>query len=151
MHLADEMLDHLLRDLEIRDHAVAHGTDRLDIAGRPAQHHLGVVADRANMLFATPRHGGDDGGLVQDDSPPLHVDQRICGPEVDGHIARQYAEKIAEHAFPALPFQRGACIPCPAGDGAGGRRRSPHFHRETVNASGTCFSRFTKSLLSAFT
>ena len=50
MHLADEVLDHLLRDFEIGDDAVAHRADRLDVAGRAAQHHLGVVADGANRL-----------------------------------------------------------------------------------------------------
>jgi hypothetical protein len=106
MHLADEVLDHLLCNFEIRDHAVAHGTDRFDIAGCAAQHHLGVVADCADMLLAAARHGGHDGGFVEDDAPPLHIDQRICGPEVDCHIARQKAEKTAEHAFPARSFPK---------------------------------------------
>src|SRR3984957_15742830 len=50
MHLADEMLDHLLGDLEIGDDAVAQGTDRLDVAGGAAQHHLGLVADGQHLL-----------------------------------------------------------------------------------------------------
>ena len=49
MNLADEMLDHLFRDFEIGDDAVAHRADRLDVAGRAAQHHLGVVADGAHL------------------------------------------------------------------------------------------------------
>ena len=52
MNLADEVLDHLFRDLEIGDDAVAHRADRLDVAGRAAQHHLGVVADGADLLLA---------------------------------------------------------------------------------------------------
>src|SRR5262249_32013902 len=45
VYLADEMLDHLLRYLEVRDDAVAQRPDCLDVAGRSAQHHLGLVAD----------------------------------------------------------------------------------------------------------
>ena len=54
MHLADEVLDHLLGDFEIGDDAVAHRTDRLDVAGRAPQHHLGVVADGADGFLAAP-------------------------------------------------------------------------------------------------
>ncbi len=50
MHLADEVLDHLFRDFEIGDDAVAHRADRFDVAGRAAQHHLGVVADGADVI-----------------------------------------------------------------------------------------------------
>ena len=52
MHLADEVLDHLLGDFEVGDDAVAHRADRLDVAGRAAQHHLGVVADGEDRLLA---------------------------------------------------------------------------------------------------
>ena len=55
MHLADEVLDHLLGDFEVGDDAVAHRADRFDVAGRAAQHHLGVVADRENLLLAALR------------------------------------------------------------------------------------------------
>jgi hypothetical protein len=93
MHLADEVLDHLFGDFEIGDDAVAHGPDRLDVAGRAAQHHLGVVADRADLLLAALDHGdGDDRGLVEDDAASLHIDQRVRRAEIDGHVARQHAD-----------------------------------------------------------
>src|SRR6202162_729858 len=38
VNLADEMLDHLLRHLEIGDDAIAQRTDRLDAARRAAEH-----------------------------------------------------------------------------------------------------------------
>jgi hypothetical protein len=58
MHLADEVLDHLLGDFEVGDDAVAHRADRLDVAGRAAQHHLGLVADGQDLLLAA------DGGMA---------------------------------------------------------------------------------------
>ena len=50
MRLVDEMLDHLLGDLEVGDHPVAHRPDRAHVVGRLAHHQLGVVADRADAL-----------------------------------------------------------------------------------------------------
>ena len=49
MRLADEMLDHLLGDLEVGDDPGAQRADGLDVAGRLAHHQLGVVADGADL------------------------------------------------------------------------------------------------------
>ena len=99
MHLADEVLDHLLRDFEIGDDAVAHRADRLDVAGRAAQHHLGVVADGADgFLAAAGGDGGHHRGLVEHDAAALDIDQRVRRPKIDGHVARKRAKKTAEHA-----------------------------------------------------
>ena len=68
------------------------------LPGVRAQHHLGVVADRANLFLAAAIDRGDDGRLVEDDAASLDVNQGIRGPEIDRHIARQCAEKTAEHA-----------------------------------------------------
>jgi len=93
VNLADEMLDHLFRDFEIGDDAVAHRTDRFDVARRAAQHHLRVIADGANgFLSAASRDRGDDGRLVQNDAFAFDVDQRVRGPKINRHIARQCAE-----------------------------------------------------------
>ena len=46
MNLADEVLDHLLGDFEVGDDPVAHGADRLHVAGLAAQQLLGVNAHR---------------------------------------------------------------------------------------------------------
>ncbi len=108
MHFADEVLDHLLGDFEIGDHAVAHRPDRLDIAGGAPQHHLGVVADSPNLLLSAPiRHRRDHRWLVEDDTAPLHIDQRVRRTEINRHVARQYAEKTAEHACSARSFPSG--------------------------------------------
>ena len=99
MHLADEMLDHLLRDLEVGDHAVAHRADGLDIAGGSPQHHLGVIADGANgLLAAAGGDGSNHAGFIEHDAAPFDIDQRIRRPKIDGHVARKRAKKTAEHA-----------------------------------------------------
>ena len=99
MHLADEVLDHLLGDFEIGDDAVAHRTDGFDVAGRAAQHHLGVVADGEHLLLAALRNDGDDGRLVQHDAPALDVDERVGCAEIDRHVTGQHSKKTAEHSL----------------------------------------------------
>ena len=88
MNLANEMLDHFLRDLEIGDHAVTQRTDCLNIAGRAAQHQLCLIPDREDLTLAA--HGGDrdHGGLVQDNPATLDIDEGVSGAEVDSHIGR---------------------------------------------------------------
>ena len=82
------MLDHLFRDFEIGDHAIAHRADRLDIAGGAAQHHLGVIADRANLLLAALAHHRNDGWFIEHDAATLDINERIRRSKVDGHITR---------------------------------------------------------------
>jgi hypothetical protein len=43
MRLVDEVLDHLLGDVDVGDHAVAQRPDGLDVVGRLAHHQLGVA------------------------------------------------------------------------------------------------------------
>ena len=51
-HLADEVLDHLLRHLEVGNDAVSKRTDRLDVSRCAADHPLGLVADGEHLLPA---------------------------------------------------------------------------------------------------
>ena len=44
MHHLDELLEHLLGDGEVGDHAVFHGADCFDVAGHLAQHGFGFTA-----------------------------------------------------------------------------------------------------------
>ena len=37
-------------------------------------------------------------GFVEDDAAALDIDQRVRGPQIDGHVARKRAKKTAEHA-----------------------------------------------------
>ena len=89
MHLADEMLDHFLGAVEIGNHPVAHRADRLDRARRAAQHELGILAHRQNLLFAVLDVIGHDRGFIQHDALAAHVDQRIGRAEVDTHVRRK--------------------------------------------------------------
>src|SRR3546814_5866454 len=59
MHLADEVLDHLLGDVDVGDHAVTQRANRLDAVGGLAHHQLGVVADRLDPLDAVQRFDRD--------------------------------------------------------------------------------------------
>jgi hypothetical protein len=52
VHHLDELLEHLLGDGEVGDHAVLHRADRLDVARHLAQHLLGARADRGDRLLA---------------------------------------------------------------------------------------------------
>ncbi len=97
MHLADEVLDHLFSNFKVGDHAVAHRADRLDMARRAAQHHLGVIANGEHLLLAAARDDRNDRRLVQNDAPALHIDQRVGGPEVDGHIGREHSKQTTKH------------------------------------------------------
>src|ERR1043165_7049822 len=68
VNLRDEVLDHRLGDFEVGDDAVAQGADRLNVAGRAAQHHLGFLADREHLALAALRREGNDRRLIQDDA-----------------------------------------------------------------------------------
>ena len=46
VHLLDEVAEHLLADLEVGDDAVLQRPDGLDVAGRAADHPLGLEPDR---------------------------------------------------------------------------------------------------------
>jgi hypothetical protein len=52
VHHADELLEHLLGDGEVGDHAVLHRADGLDVARHLAQHGLGFVAHGLDGLLA---------------------------------------------------------------------------------------------------
>jgi len=89
MHLRDEVLDHRLGDFEVGDDAVAQRTDRLDVARRSAEHHLGLFAHGEDLSLAALRGQSHDGRFVENDAPTLHIDQRIGRAEVDAHVRRK--------------------------------------------------------------
>src|SRR6185312_634827 len=71
VHLLDELLEHLLGDGEVGDHAVLHRADGDDVARRLAEHQLRVLADRLDGLLAARARflaDGDHRGLVQHDA-----------------------------------------------------------------------------------
>ena len=86
MHLADEMLDHFLRRLEVGNHAVAHGPDSFDMFRRAAQHLLGLVANRVHLALAAFMRNRDDGRFIKNNAPARHIYQRIGRTEIYGHV-----------------------------------------------------------------
>ena len=99
LHLADEMLDHFLRDLEIGDDAVAQGADGVDVAGRAAEHLLGLVADRQHLLLAAHIGDGDDAGFIKHDAAAFDINKGVRGAEIDSHVRRHKAEQAREHSI----------------------------------------------------
>ncbi len=91
MNLADEMLDHLFRAVEVGNDAVAHRADRLDAAGCAAQHQLGIFAHRQYLFLAILHVIRHHRRLVQNDPLAADIDQRVRGAEVDRHIRREDA------------------------------------------------------------
>src|SRR6266567_1823219 len=74
VNLADEMLDHFLRDLEIGDDTVAQRPDRLDAAWRAAQHQLGLLTDGEYQPLPLDAGNRHHRRLVEDDPTALDVD-----------------------------------------------------------------------------
>ncbi len=110
----DEVLDHLLGDVEVADDAVAQGADRDDVRRRAADHPLRLGADRQDLLrLGVDR---DDAGLADDDPAVADVDERVRRPEVDPDVAGEDAEDRVEH---------GAGLGSCAGRSAGRPRRTP--------------------------
>ena len=97
MHLADEVLDHVFGNVEIGDHAIAQRTNRLDVAGRAAQHLLCLVAHGQNLVLALIGRDRDHGRFVQHDAAPLDVNQRVGRAEIDGDIGGKEIEQFLEH------------------------------------------------------
>ena len=94
MNLADEVAQHLLRDLEVADHPVLERTDRADGTGGLAEHvtcyqtnRLAVVQDNVGP-FAHRHHGR----FVEDDPFVPDANQRRTGTEIDTHVHTEDAE-----------------------------------------------------------
>ena len=95
MHHLDELLEHLLGDGEVGDHAVLHRADGLDVAGHLAEHGLGL-GPTAWIVFLPLRAAFVADGDHRDGSSrtmpfAAHVDQRVGGAEVDGEVGGEVA------------------------------------------------------------
>ena len=91
VRLLDEVVEHLLGDLEVGDDAVLHRADGDDVPGRPAEHLLGRPADRLDPVGDAV--DGDDGGLADDDPASLGEDEGVGGAEVDGEVGGEPREE----------------------------------------------------------
>ena len=81
---ADVGLEHDLDDAEVGDDAVLHRPDDADALRRPAEHPLGLGADRHHLVGHLV--DGDDGRLAQLDALALDVNQGRGGAEVDRDV-----------------------------------------------------------------
>lgn len=100
--LVDEVLQHLLADAEIRDHAVFHRTDGGDVARGTAEHALGLGAHGDDALLAAMAANGDHGRFVQDDAALAHINKGIGSTQVDRQIAGKHATQFFEHGKETL-------------------------------------------------
>src|SRR6266851_1870388 len=69
--------------------APALSADRLDVARRAAQHHLGLFTDGKNLPLAALSGQRHDRWFVENDAATLHIDQRVGRAEVDPHVCRK--------------------------------------------------------------
>ena len=67
------------------------------LPGRAAEHQLGLLADREDLLAALDAGDRDHRGLVQHDAAALDVDERVGRAEVDRHVGRQQAQHFSKH------------------------------------------------------
>jgi hypothetical protein len=71
MSFAYEVLEHLLGHLKVGDHTIFHRADGDDVAGGPAKHLLGLLAD--GLDFVSHLVYCDNGRLTDNDSASFCV------------------------------------------------------------------------------
>ena len=101
VHLLDEVAEHLLGDVEVGDDAVLQRADGRDRARRAAEHPLRLDADGVHLARALVDR--DDRRLGEHDAAAAHVDERVRGAEVDGHVAAAEAGEIAKKPIEEAP------------------------------------------------
>src|SRR5436309_964995 len=97
VHLADEVVEHLLGDVEVADDAVFERTHGDDARWRASHHALRLGADREDRTG--PLILRDDRRLGNDDPAPAHVHEGVGGAEVDTDVPREQAEETVEHPW----------------------------------------------------
>ena len=95
VHLADEVTEHGLRDIEVRDDAILHGTDGGDVAGGAPQHAFGLVPNGADLAGGGVK--GDDGRFTQDDATVLQVDESVGRAQIDADVVGEVIEQVRSH------------------------------------------------------
>jgi hypothetical protein len=86
----DEVAQHLLGHLEVRDDAVLQRLDHADLGRRAAEHRLGLVADGQDRVVILVDR--DDRRLVDDDPLALHEHERVRRSQVDRDVSRESAQ-----------------------------------------------------------
>ena len=89
MHFANEMFDHFFRNIEICNHPIPHRTDRLNGTRGAAQHQLGILAKGQCLFHAVLDLISHHGGFVKNNALATHIDQRVCGAQINRHIGSE--------------------------------------------------------------
>jgi len=82
-HAADEVAEHLLGDLEVRDHPVLQRALGRDGGRGAPEHALGLASHGVDLAALVDR---DHGRLVDQDALAVHEDQGVRRAEIDGQI-----------------------------------------------------------------
>ena len=112
---ADEVMEHALRYLKVRDDAVFQRADGDDVGRRPAHHALRLRADGEDLLGDLV--DGDDGRLVDDDAAAAYHHQGVRRPQVDADVVGEDTEEGVERVIHGASLQlRGGSTsgPCEA-------------------------------------
>ena len=106
MHAADEVVEHLLGDVEVGDDAILERPDGHDIGWRATDHPFGLGAHGEYLPGSLVYR--DDGWLVDYHALVPNEDQSVGGPQVDTYVPGHQAKNGvygAEHGF--LPGRHG--------------------------------------------
>ena len=92
-HLVDEIPEHVFGDHIVRDHAIAHRTERGDRARGSPEHESRLLTHRDDPgpVRAILLRERDDGWLGEDDPLPTDVNDDIGGAQVDADLAGEHA------------------------------------------------------------
>ena len=82
----DEVPDHLLGAIEVRNHAVAQRAHRDDVGRRTSQHAACFRADAEHLACAFAH--SHDRWFIDDDAPSADVHKCVGGAEVDADVGR---------------------------------------------------------------
>src|SRR3546814_682030 len=98
LHLADEVLQHLLGDGVVGNDAVTQRAHRADVGRCATEHLLGFDADRLDLLGATRIHADrDHRRFIQDDAFVANVDEGIGRAQIDGQVIDKQTAYGVEH------------------------------------------------------
>ena len=84
MDLLDEVAQHLLGDVEVGDDPISEWSNGCDVGGSAPDHPFRLHAD--GQSAAVLGVDGDHRRLVEHDATAPHVDKRVGGSEIDGHV-----------------------------------------------------------------
>src|SRR6266850_638781 len=96
VHLGNEVVQHLLGDVEVGDDAVLERPDGYDVARGAAEHRFRLVPHRQHRVIGLVDR--DDGRLVEHDALAADVDQRVRRSQVHREIVREHpGQQVVEH------------------------------------------------------